>query len=62
MICKNEKCKKELEGKFPLHFSNKHARLNGYCGFMCLSEDLGREKAFETLQNAENKGNTVNRV
>lgn len=61
MICKSKKCEKELAEKLPLHFSNKHARLLGYCGFMCLSENLGREKALETFQNAENRANTVDR-
>ena len=58
MNCKNKKCKKELAEKLPLHFSNKHARLLGYCGFMCLSEDLGKEGAFKDAENKADTGST----
>jgi len=57
MNCKN--CGKELATKLPLHFSNRQARLKGYCAFTCMAEKLGKNQAFEMLQDAENTASTV---
>jgi len=60
MNCKNKKCGKELASKLPLSFGNKIARLNGYCLWACMLEKLGKEKAFERLQDEQNKAHTRN--
>jgi hypothetical protein len=62
MNCKNKKCSKELASKQPLSFGNEIARQNDYCSWTCMLENLGGKKAFRFLQNAESKGNTVDRV
>lgn len=60
MICKNEKCGKELTSKLPLSFGNKIARQNGYCLWACMLGNLGDKKAFEMLQNVESRADTRN--
>ena len=39
-----------------LHFSNELAVKHGYCSWMCLSSDLGNEKALELLNEEGKKG------
>jgi len=48
MICK--KCNKHINEVKPLHFSNQIARKLGYCAFICMAGDVGKEKAFENLK------------
>ena len=48
MTCK--KCKKKINEVKPLHFSNQIARKLGYCSFICMVGDLGKEEGFKALQ------------
>lgn len=46
-----------MNNRKPIHFSNRVAEKLGYCAFVCLSADLGSDKALQMLQN---EGNTRN--
>lgn len=48
MTCKN--CKEKISEVKPLHFSNQIARQLGYCSFICMLANLGKEKGFQALQ------------
>lgn len=62
MTCKN--CNKQIREVKPLHFSNQIARKLGYCSFICMSGDLGKEEGFKALQqetkNTPRKGGEKN--